>query len=226
MIVVHRRYDKEIMDDRTITDGRMTRALDELRTINIMLGGNGTSRAGITILSQSPQVAPLTILDVGAGGSDTIAIPETGTARYEVIAVDINTGVCGYIKDRDRTRSVVCADAKALPFGAGSVDIVHVSLFLHHFTEDEIVRLLTSFLDIARVGIVINDLQRSSLALAGIAILTRIFSRSAMVINDAPLSVKKGFTRQEILSLLKQLPCQSYSLRWHWAFRWLAVIKK
>ncbi len=236
-MALRRRYDQEIMDDFSITDGRISHALDELRTINIFLGGSSTSRKGVRDVLRSAvrhggngtaatHGRPVTVLDVGAGGSDHPYRRAAIGHEIEIISVDINIGVCRYIQEHEPSRAVVCADAMALPFGPNSVDVVHASLFLHHFTEDEIERLLIAFLGIARYGVVINDLQRSSLALAGIRLLTRLFSNSAMVINDAPLSVKRGFIRREMLSMLRGLPCSSYTLHWRWAFRWLAVIQK
>ena len=242
-----RRYDKEIMDDRTIVDDRLTRALDELRVINLFLGGRSTTTAGIRELLESIRShpvhgttaasqasgergqdgacsRPLTILDVGSGGSDNFAAATAGSRAIEIISVDINPGACDYILAHDRERPIVCGDARALPFKPGSVDIVHVALFLHHFSEEEIGRMLQAFLGIARYGVVVNDLRRSYLALAGISLLTRVFSRSAMVRNDAPLSVKRGFVRADMLGLLRGLQCSSFTLHRRWAFRWLAVI--
>jgi ubiquinone/menaquinone biosynthesis C-methylase UbiE len=230
MMSFPRRYDKEIMDDFSITDSRIAQALDELHTINVWLGGGSTSRDGIRELLGSASKGneinkPVTILDVGSGGSDHFHI-RSAEHPMDVVSVDINAGVCRYLKVHEPSRSIVCADAAALPFAPDSVDIVHASLFLHHFTEEEIERLLSAFLLIARRGVVINDLRRSRLALAGIGLLTRLFSKSAMVRNDAPLSVKKGFLRNELLALLARLPCASFTLRRRWAFRWLAVITK
>jgi len=233
MTLRRRTYDREIMDDFSITDERIVHALDELRTINIALGGNSTSREGLRALMLAPassggarHTAPLTVLDVGAGGSDTVRMRHNGARAIRVISADLNTGVCRYMKERDPAHEVVCGDAFALPFAEGSVDIVHVSLFLHHFTEDEIHRLLTSFLGIARTGVVVNDLRRSWFALAGIRMLTLLFSRSAMVRHDAPLSVRRGFVRSDMLVQLGRLRCTSYTLHRRWAFRWLAVIRK
>ncbi|MBP1683126.1 MAG: SAM-dependent methyltransferase, partial [Ignavibacteriaceae bacterium] len=118
------------------------------------------------------------------------------------------------------------SDAFELPFKNNSCDIIHTALFLHHFTEEELHFLLKEFLRTARKGIIINDLQRSYLALLGIKILTVLFSKSEMVKNDAPLSVKRGFTKQEILNLLEDVGATNFVIKKKWAFRWMIVIKK
>jgi hypothetical protein len=103
---------------------------------------------------------------------------------------------------------------------------LHVSLFLHHFTEEEIFTLLNNFLNIVSYGIIINDLQRSVFALAGIKLLTFLFSKSKFVKNDAPLSVKRGFVRSDLITILNKLNISGYKIFWRWAFRWLIIIYK
>jgi len=92
---------------------------------------------------------------------------------------------------------IVCADAFNLPFKNKSIDIIHTSLFLHHFNSGGLINLLKKFADTAKHGIVINDLQRSFRAFLAIKILTSVFSRSELVKNDAPMSVRKGFVKSE-----------------------------
>ena len=61
--------------------------------------------------------------------------------------------------------------------------------------EDEIKKIIKSSLSIAEKGMIINDLRRSVWALIGIKTLIYLFSKSTMVKNDAPLSVKRGFIK-------------------------------
>ncbi len=211
-----RRYENELMDDLSIQDNRIDDALDELHIINKFLGGASTTRKALKAFFKTKQT--LSILDVGAGGADLF---RNDNYRTTVTAVDINHRACQYIAANDI--SVVCGNAMMLPFKDKSFDLVHVSLFLHHFTENEIRHMLKSFGRIAKRGIVINDLRRSRFAYWGIKFLTLIFSRSILVKHDGPLSVLRGFSGKEIMSLLKETECP-FELRRTWAFRWLAVI--
>jgi hypothetical protein len=54
--------------------------------------------------------------------------------------------------------------------------------------------------------------------------LTQLFSSSYLVKNDAPLSVSRGFTREDWTNLLKQANITTYSCEWKWAFRWLITV--
>ncbi|WP_431211923.1 hypothetical protein ACQ86N_40085 [Puia sp. P3] len=78
----------------------------------------------------------------------------------------------------------------------------------------------------AGTGWFINDLHRHPLAWGSIRLLTRLFSGSYLVKNDAPLSVLRGFSRSEWQRILQAAGIGGYTLRWKWAFRWLVVRKK
>lgn len=219
---MRRKNDPEIMDDFSIRDDRIDNALRELKTINILLGGRGTTRKGFRTLAKNKSLSGrLTVLDAGAGGADIFG---NDNEHYAVTALDKNPRACSFLHKYSR-HTVVCGDAMNIPFKEKSFDIVHVSLFLHHFREEEIVRLMQSFMRVARRGIIINDLRRSSLALFGIKILTILFSRSGMVKHDAPLSVQRGFTRNELLQILSLCSIRQFTIRRTWAFRWLVVIE-
>ncbi len=219
---MQRKNDPEIMDDFSIRDDRIDQALRELKTINILLGGRGTTRKGFRLLTKKKSLSGrLTVLDAGAGGADVFG---DGDEPYTVTALDRNPRACSFLLEHTQ-HSVVCGDAMEIPFKEKSFDIVHVSLFLHHFREEEIVHLMQSFMRVARRGIIINDLRRSALALFGIKILTILFSRSGMVQHDAPLSVQRGFTRSELLHILALCSIKQFTIQRTWAFRWLVVVE-
>ena len=106
-----------------------------------------------------------------------------------------------------------------------SVDIIHSSLFLHHLEENQSNAILEHFSKIAKYGIVINDLRRSLRALIGIKFLTLLFSRSELVRNDAPLSVRKGFSKSELVKLMTKTAFSNYEIIRKWAFRWIVIIR-
>jgi hypothetical protein len=77
----------------------------------------------------------------------------------------------------------------------------------------------------AALGFFINDLHRHAFAYYSIRALTRLFSKSYLVKNDAPLSVLRGFKKKEFISLLNQAGIPNYTIRWRWAFRWLIIVR-
>jgi hypothetical protein len=74
------------------------------------------------------------------------------------------------------------------------------------------------------LGFFVNDLHRHPLAYYSINLLTSIFSKSYLVKNDAPLSVARGFKKNELEDVLQQSSITHYQLKWKWAFRWLLLV--
>lgn len=216
-----RHFEKEIMDDFSIEDERIDLALKELNIINKFLGGNSVSKKGLDCFSINKE--GLSIIDIGSGGSDFYKTSQKYFNNLFYVSLDLNKRACVY-NIIENKNSTICGNSFFLPFKEKRFDFVHISLFLHHFTEDEIKVLLKEFIRVSKRGIIINDLHRSIFALYSIKILTKIFSKSEMVIHDAPLSVKKGFLRNELISLIENLGYE-YIIKWCWAFRWLVVIK-
>jgi hypothetical protein len=71
---------------------------------------------------------------------------------------------------------------------------------LHHFSEEDAVRLLREMGRVTRQALIVNDLRRSPTALVLIWLITR-FVRSRMTRYDGPLSVRRAFTLEEMRRL-------------------------
>jgi 2-polyprenyl-3-methyl-5-hydroxy-6-metoxy-1,4-benzoquinol methylase len=213
------------MDDFSINDDRVDDALNEIKLVNKFLGGISTSKAGFRILFNHNKSKPVKVLDIGSGASDIFEALQKRDLNLKVYSLDRNERICEVIK-AEKTASPIYGDAQNLPIKKESVSVVHASLFLHHFTEVELKEIFKSSLDIAKNGIIINDLRRSVWALIGIKLLIFIFSKSSMVKNDAPLSVKKAFIKSDLINILKSLNITNYKIKRKWAFRWLVVIPK
>ncbi len=210
------------MDDFSIRDERIDIALRELKIINKYLGGISTTKKALKYFISSKK-EELKILDIGAGSSDNLIAVQSKFQLLQILSIDKNLRV---LSNSQNLLKKINSDAFYLPIKNESCDIVHAALFLHHFTEEQIQKLLKEFFRICKEGIIINDLRRSLLALLEIKILTFLFSKSEMVKNDGPLSVKRGFTKPEILKLFYDVGVTNFVIKKKWAFRWMIVIKK
>jgi len=222
----------EVMDDLNCEGEIVAQTLKELNVINSRLGGNKISTNALASLIRGRQNEVLKLADLGCGGGDIIRLfsdwAATKLYHLEITGVDAN----GFIVDHARknlrgVQNVTFRQQNILSreFARQKFDIIHCSLFLHHFTDDELVHLFVRFKKQSRLGIIINDLHRHWLAYYSIKLLTSLFSRSSMVKFDAPLSVARGFRRGEILALLEKAGIENYQVNWRWAFRWEVVIR-
>jgi ubiquinone/menaquinone biosynthesis C-methylase UbiE len=215
------------MDDPQIPPAELREALTGLVWTNRRLGG-----ARALLLALEPYVAewrpdePLEVLDVGTGAADLpLALVELGHQlgrRVEVTAVDRSQVVVESaqraVEDEPAVR-VVRADALRLPFGARSFDVVTASLFLHHFDEAGVRELLGSFRTVARRAVVVNDLRRHVVPWLFIAALGRLLGRGRAYVHDGPLSVRRGFTPEELDRAARDAGAREVRVRRLWPYR-------
>ena len=97
------------------------------------------------------------------------------------------------------------------------------STICHHLTEQELVELIRFALQKEAV-LIINDLERNALAYYLIKFLTALFSASYLVKHDAPLSVLRGFKKQEWIEIIRGAGAVNYSVKNKWAFRHEVII--
>lgn len=228
-----RSSDSEIMDDFSKSGEVIQQTLIELDKINTLLGGNQVSKYGLKKLLSQAEGTKFHIADLGCGGGD-VMMYLTEWARqngYELgfSGIDANPAIIEYARQNsDAFENIKYFDLNIFSpeFKALKFDVVHCSLFAHHFTSDELASLLRQLLEQSKVGIVINDLHRHHISYYFTKWVIRALSKSEMVRYDSVLSVARSFKRKEIISILDRAGITRYSLQWKWAFRWQLVIFK
>lgn len=219
-----RSSEPEIMDDLDCHGEVVDQTLRELEVINRLLGGDHVTLDGISRLISKPRDS-YTVADYGCGGGDLASkIIRWGKKRkltFTVTGVDANPNIVEFARKHNPDVSFEVLDVFR---NKTDYDIITATLFVHHFDEDQLVELFRSMNAHARVGVVINDIHRHPLSYYSIRILTQLFSKSAMVKFDAPLSVRRAFKKRELINVLNKAGIRKYELKWKWAFRWQIVI--
>lgn len=223
---------KEWMDDLECEGEVLEQTLKELKTINRWLGGNHVTTDGIKkLINAAPPKGRWKVVDIGCGGGDMLRVMDDWAVKngqkIDFEGVDANPNIIDLAKTRLSDKPSISLSVQNVfeeAFVEEKADIITCTLFTHHFTDSELVALLSTLLQKANLGIVINDLHRHPLAYHSIRLLTKGFSKSPMVVNDAPLSVLRSFSRQDWNNILGQAGISDFSLRWFWAFRWQVVI--
>lgn len=233
----HRSTQAEIMDELTLGGEDMAQTLRELKFINHWLGGNQVTLQGLNQLLRTSGNAdttrPLHIADLGCGGGDMLELMAKWARKkrlnVQFTGVDANEYIVSYAqKNTARFPEIsYCCENIFSPQFAGQVyDIVTCTLFCHHFRDEELVQLFRQLKAQTRLGLVINDLHRHPLAYHSISWLTRWFSKSYLVKNDAKLSVWRSFRKNELAAILAEAGWEDVSIQWAWAFRWQVVARQ
>lgn len=227
-----RSYQAELIDELTLGGDVMAQTMRELKFINKWLGGNVVTTKGLDKLYKKYITAHgnagiLTIADMGCGGGDMLLLIANWARRRKIkvqlIGIDANDYTINYAKKNTSGYpeiSYQTLDVFSPQFRQLSFDIVTCTLFCHHFKDAQLIDLFSNLHKQTRIGIVINDLHRHWLAYHSIKYLTRWFSKSYLVKNDAKLSVLRSFREEDIRKIFSHTGFKHVEIYWKWAFRW------
>lgn len=222
----------ELMDDFTISGELLWKTLDQIAKINRWLGGNSITLNGLKkIVKNESKNKTVTIIDLGCGNGDMLrAVANYGRKEgynFNLIGIDANEYTVNYAKKKSQNYTEISylqQDVFSDKFKNLDYDIVLSTLFLHHFTENEIIDLLTSVLKKAKLGVIINDLHRHSMAYYLFKLLS-LTIQNPMVKQDGLISILRGFKRVDLEQVSKILNVDS-TIKWKWAFRYQWILKK
>ena len=230
----HRTDDSEIMDDFQLEGDVLKEALDKIAQINQLLGGNKLTLKGVAkLLKKVPDTNPITIADVGCGNGDMLRkLADFGfqnNLKLQLIGVDANKFTVNYAADLSKEYSNIgyrCEDIFNESFSEIKYDIVLCTLTLHHFKNDDIVKLLGLFYENSKLGFVVNDLHRNAVAYRLFQVLCFVFRLNKMSREDGLTSILRGFKKEELIAFSKKLGFKKYRIRWKWAFRYQWIVEK
>jgi len=184
--------------------------LRDLRRLNRLTGGAALSVRAVRTLIPGGG----TVLDVGTGGADIPALllsdARRRNVRLEVTATDARPEILAAARVVDPALATMpglvlaVADGRALPWPDGAFDVAHSSMVIHHLDPGDAVVLLGELHRVAGRGIVVNDLDRSWLSWLGAWLLARTIARSTYTRHDAPMSVRRAYTRDEMADLIRE----------------------
>lgn len=222
------------MDDLACAGPVVDQTLRELDIINRWLGGNRISLDEVEKMIRNlaaRREGAISIADLGCGSGELLRRIAQSARKERIplclVGIDANPNIVEYARRHCRDYPEItfqAIDVWSPEFANQRFDIVTGTLFFHHFDNDALRRLLNQLSKQALHAILINDLHRHWLAYYSIRMLTRLFSKSSMVRFDAPLSVRRAFSRSDWPRILAAAGVDEYTLMWKWAFRWKIVI--
>jgi 2-polyprenyl-3-methyl-5-hydroxy-6-metoxy-1,4-benzoquinol methylase len=214
------------LDQETIPTKDLYDNLKELDIINTWLGGHAVTIKGLkTLLNGSKE--PITLADIGCGGGDNLRKMALWLRKKKIkaslVGIDIKPDCIEFAKQQCKNFpeiSFIMSDYRNV---TQKFDIVTSALFCHHLNNEEFQSYLAWSKAHSLKGFIINDLHRHTLAYYGIKLLTTLFSKSYLVKNDAPLSVWRGFHKDELEKHTSEAGVSLAKVNWIWAFRYLII---
>jgi len=217
----------EALDARDLDAGIAEVTLREIAVTNALLGGQAALEHGLRAITKNVDATrPLTLLDIGVGDGQAAdrARHVIGAERTTVIGLDHHRAA-GKLCQRRSLRPVV-GDMWDVPFARGSIDIVIMSLVLHHVPREDAARLIASLDAVATVGVVITDLRRSAVATAGFALASRALRFHEVTRHDGLVSIRRGFTGPELGALVRDAGVANATVSRRLGWRFVAYWEK
>lgn len=218
------RHAAERLDAGTHDQAELARSLAQVAAVNRFLGG---TRAVLHAVADTmPRTGALRVLDVGCGSADVPLALAADLARRgrtaRIVATDLHPQILAVARQRVRAEPAITlarADARRLPFRDAAFDIGLMSLTLHHFEDDEPVIVLRELARVART-IIVNDLERNWPNYLGArALALTVWARNRLTRHDGPLSVRRSFTRPELIDLARRAGLHDVRVRRRFFYR-------
>jgi ubiquinone/menaquinone biosynthesis C-methylase UbiE len=206
----------ELLDSDSGTPQEVAGSLADLRMFNQRFGGVRAMSSLLAEVAAARQLKEIAWLDVAGGTGDVATLTRQRLARsgLKVQAVVLDRA----ITHLNGANISICGDALALPFRDNSFDVASSSLFVHHLEPDELAAFAREGLRVARHAFVINDLVRHPLHLA-LAYAGFPLYRSRLTRHDAPSSVRRAYTVEEVRRILEQACGANITIRTFYLFR-------
>ncbi|HET9418717.1 MAG TPA: methyltransferase domain-containing protein [Chthoniobacterales bacterium] len=204
----------ELMDRPQPVSQELERDLENLCQLNRWFGGH---RLIVHFMRRWIQPgARLRIVDVATGAGDIprliVDLARKIGATAEIDAIDRQSATLEIARRWSRGYPEISfLEADLLMFNpAAAYDIVLCSLALHHFSDEDAVRVLRRCRELSHKFVLVSDLRRSWFLTVGVYLLTALIFRESMTKYDGRLSAARAFSFHEMDALARQAGWQSF----------------
>lgn len=222
----------ELMDDFREGLQALRIVFDDINRVNAILGGNNiTINAVARLIKENPKES-YTIVDMGCGDGNMLR----EVARYcrkknhaiKLIGIDLNQEALQLASEASKDYPEIeyqHRDILGIQSTDLNCDIVINTLCMHHFLDKDLLTFLKKFNELAGIGVVINDLQRSRWAYYLFKLFSLIFIKTKTAQIDGLISISKGFVKSDLIQYSDRLLLVQHEIKWKWAFRYVWIMQ-
>jgi SAM-dependent methyltransferase len=213
------------MDAPGLPEAEVEDAYRVLRRVNKQLGNLRTLRLEFLrfLREDRPTSKTVVALDVGSGSGDLSSALFDFKPDLDLRVMALDRDAIAVASARARNLDVVKGDALRIPLADRAIDLVIAVKFAHHFHGTGLDQLLREMARVARHRVVVLDIRRHWMAYWGFRAWSRVFTTNRLVRHDGPLSVLRGFTREELLETVAPLDRFEWTVRSYAGFQ-LALV--
>ena len=195
----------EMMDRPQPVSPELERDLERLRQLNRWFGSHRL--ISIFMRRWITPGARVRAVDLATGSGD---IPRLLVDHARATAVQINIDAVDQQPATLEIARSLSAEYPEISYHAANIlewnraekyDVALCSLVLHHFSDDDAVKLLRQCRELSKKFVLVSDLRRGVLLQTGVYILTALMFREPMTRFDARLSAQRAFSFDEMRDL-------------------------
>jgi SAM-dependent methyltransferase len=203
------------------SDADLEENLRDLRFINRWTGARRKLRSILREHFDSQD--SFSFLDIGAASGDIARNVRSAFPHTRTLVLDLDPRNL-----RLAPPPKLAGDAFRLPLRDGACDVVHCSLFLHHFTNNDCARILAEMYRVASKLVIVQDLHRHPIAYRFLPWTKALFSWHPITVDDGMLSVAAAWRKDELFEILRATRLDKQSrVQWHFpSFRYFIAISK
>lgn len=223
-VLTERSYELEKMDVEGYSYEELRRCLIDIERINAWTRAHKSTLEFINRIMQDKRLKKARIVDIGFGSGDLLKqLYRLGKSKgydFELVGLEINPWAIKIANELNKERLPIQFLYQDFFSYEEPVDFFVGSMLLHHLKEDEMLKFIAQMANNAKQGWLLHDLHRHWLPYYFIKMLTQLTNLSPMVQYDAPLSVARGFQRNELKKIAKDLK-QPVNIHWKFPFKFL-----
>lgn len=195
----------ELMDIPTSDEKKLINTVKQFRILNILF----TRSRGLIKKYFIPDLLKFpgkthSFLDIGAGGCDIalwlLKYCKRRGLKVKISCLDNDKRITDYSREKCKSVNeikIIAGSAFDLK-QIGKFDYIFANHFLHHLPSEVIPEILDIISQQTERAFLLNDIFRSRLAYFWYTIFTGLFMHNSFSFYDGRLSIKRGFTYQEM----------------------------